>query len=532
MTPSHAARLVSGRGARARWALGAASLLSACGGVERAPAPPAREPEEVDPPLVAQVLEVPASPPASAAPEAPPPDTRPRLHSVGFATKIWPKPSKKGQFLGYVRFGGSVVLKSSEPVVGEGCPKGYLAVEPRGYVCRDHTVNTAPSPELREALASLAPRPGPFPFEWAISNQAPMYNRLPTAAEAKRAERGLGPPGVWQKLHRSHAAHEELALSDVIVTKGAAPTFLEAGRPVTEERLGLVRQTIPLGSMLSYTRAFALDGRPYYLSTDLTVVPADRARRFRPSSFAGVALSSETTLPGAFARREARALYAKASDGSFSKVAELDKQGFVSLTGAREARAGRVFLETKRRAGEPPRALFVDEREVTVVESYGKLPFSVKATDKWIQARISAGTLVAYEGLKPVFATLMSPGKGGVPVKGRDPVQDATTPTGTWRVTFKDRASHMSPDTDPLQRTFWIADVPWILYFAPPFAVHGAFWHERFGEPTSAGCINVSPRDGQWLFEWSDPVVPEGWGGATGAGAPENGPTTVVVVQR
>jgi hypothetical protein len=479
--------------------------------------------------FVAQVLEAPAEP---SPPKAPPPDTRPRLYSVGYATQIWPKPSKRGQFLGYVRFGGSVVLKSPALVPGDGCPKGYLAVEPRGYVCHDHTVTTSPSAELREALASLAPRPGAFPFDWAISNQAPMYERLPTPAEVKRAERGLGPGGVWQRLHKSHAAHEELALPDVLVPSGAVPRFLEAGRPIPDERLGLVRQTIPLGSMLSYTRAFALDGRAYYLSTDMTVVPADRARRFRPSSFAGVVLSSEKTLPGVFARREPRPLYAKAGDGSLTKAGELERQGFASLTGARHERAGRVYLETKRRGGQPEGPLYVEQRDVALVEPYGKLPFSVKASDKWIQVRISAGTLVAYEGTRPVFATLMSPGKGGVPVKGRDPVQDATTPTGTWRVTFKDRASHMSPDTDPQKRTFWIADVPWILYFNPPFAVHGAFWHERFGEPTSAGCVNVSPRDGQWLFDWSDPVVPEGWGGATGAGAPENGGTTVVVVQR
>jgi lipoprotein-anchoring transpeptidase ErfK/SrfK len=134
--------------------------------------------------------------------------------------------------------------------------------------------------------------------------------------------------------------------------------------------------------------------------------------------------------------------------------------------------------------------------------------------------------------MKPVFATLMSPGSGGVPVKGYDPVKMSTTPTGTYYVTFKDRAATMSPDKPGEERTLWIADVPHTQYFNPPFAIHAAYWHERFGEPTSAGCVNVSPLDAEALFEWSDPKVPEGWQGATGSGAPMNGPTTAVVVSR
>ncbi len=56
-----------------------------------------------------------------------------------------------------------------------------------------------------------------------------------------------------------------------------------------------------------------------------------------------------------------------------------------------------------------------------------------------------------------------------------------------------------------------------------PFALHAAYWHDRFGEPKSGGCVNLSPRDARRLFEWTDPVVPETWhgvrsGDARGAG--------------
>ena len=147
---------------------------------------------------------------------------------------------------------------------------------------------------------------------------------------------------------------------------------------------------------------------------------------------------------------------------------------------------------------------------------------------------ITQGTLVAYEGLTPVYATLMSPGRGGVPTPGHDAIADSTTPTGTYSITFKDRAATMSPDKPGGPRTHFIADVPHVQYFKAPFALHAAYWHERFGEPASAGCINVSPVDAEALFAWTDPPVPDDWQGATGAGAPgnANGKTTAIVVRR
>ena len=46
-----------------------------------------------------------------------------------------------------------------------------------------------------------------------------------------------------------------------------------------------------------------------------------------------------------------------------------------------------------------------------------------------------------------------------------------------------------------------------------PFALHAAYWHDRFGEPKSGGCVNLSPRDAKWLFEWTEPSVPAAWHG-------------------
>jgi hypothetical protein len=446
-------------------------------------------------------------------------------------TWIYGRPKADQRFIGYLRFGSSIALRSTELTHGPGCRKGFYAIEPRGYVCNDRTVTLSPSPSWLAALAATEAVSGPFPYHYALSNGAPMYNRLPSLAEQARVERPFGPAGHFLRLSKGLSAHEDLAEVRPIEPSGPLPSFLAEGGLTAEGRIGLVRQSIPLGSMLSFTASFRDQGRTFLLSADQTLVPAERVRPFRPSAFHGVRLDADTQLPLAWIRGQDRPRYERLGDGSFAKLeGAFALRSFVRLSGSGERWKGTRYLETRER--DPSgKVLYLAEPDATVVEALEKLPPGVSPGQKMIVTRITQGTLVAYEGNRPVYATLMSPGAGGLAVKGQDPVKASTTPLGVYNVTFKDRASTMSPEKGE-NRSFWIADVPHVQYFNPPFALHAAYWHERFGEPTSAGCINVSPLDAELLFHWSDPPVPEGWQGATGAGAKENGPTTAIVVLR
>ncbi|MCB0119408.1 MAG: L,D-transpeptidase, partial [Anaerolineales bacterium] len=50
--------------------------------------------------------------------------------------------------------------------------------------------------------------------------------------------------------------------------------------------------------------------------------------------------------------------------------------------------------------------------------------------------------------------------------------------------------------------------VPWCTFIASGgVAIHGAFWHNAFGERRSHGCVNVSPEDAKWIFRWTMPYV-------------------------
>lgn len=478
-----------------------------------------------------------ADPAAAATPSA-----LPTWTSVGMTTWIRTRPRiKDGEFLGYFRTGSPILLKSAERVEGEGCPGGFYRVEPRGYVCRDRTVSAAPRPEFAEAAALTRGRPGPFPYGYGLSGGTPMYNRVPTVAEQSRYERFLGKPGTFQPLQKTLRSHEELAVTQVIPPNGPRPPFLEGQGSAREAPFDLVEQTIPIGSMLAYTRAFEAEGRTWLVSADHTIVPADRVRPFRPSAFHGVDLKrGEAKLPLAWMRTTARPSHQRdPKSGAFRPSgASWPVRSWVELTGVSEPdpatpkdgpKAGR-YLETRQKSPTGD-VLWIKSGDATVAERADKLAPGVKEGQKWFAIRLTQGTLIAYEGLEPVYATLVSPGAGGVPQEGQDLVKMSTTPTGTFYVTFKDKAATMSPETGK-NRKFWIADVPHTMYFRPPFALHAAYWHERFGDYTSAGCVNLSPLDAEKLFGWADPQVPPGWQGASGAGASANGPTTAVVIRR
>jgi hypothetical protein len=65
---------------------------------------------------------------------------------------------------------------------------------------------------------------------------------------------------------------------------------------------------------------------------------------------------------------------------------------------------------------------------------------------------------------------------------------------------------HGEPD-DPYD----VDRVPYTLYFNKDEALHGTYWHNRFGSPASHGCINLALADARWLFDWAPPQLPESW---------------------
>lgn len=136
----------------------------------------------------------------------------------------------------------------------------------------------------------------------------------------------------------------------------------------------------------------------------------------------------------------------------------------------------------------------------------------VAAGERWIDVDLSTQTLVAWEGDRPVFATLISSGKG------KQGTANAT-PRGVHRIWVKLLSSNMDNlEDENANRWYRMENVPWVQYFDKGVGLHGAFWHRSFGNVRSHGCVNLAPLDAQRLFHFTEPRLPAGWTAVLPAG--------------
>lgn len=137
---------------------------------------------------------------------------------------------------------------------------------------------------------------------------------------------------------------------------------------------------------------------------------------------------------------------------------------------------------------------YLDRRDVAVLS--WPAPPKVAADERWIDVDLSEQVLVAYQGTTPIFATLVSTAR-------------TTTPVGEFRIEKKRPYSRMR--SKPHFRTKWDTYTPWVISIKGRIAIHAVYWHEEFGKARSMGCVNVSPRDAKFLWDFTYPALPAGW---------------------
>jgi len=135
---------------------------------------------------------------------------------------------------------------------------------------------------------------------------------------------------------------------------------------------------------------------------------------------------------------------------------------------------------------------WVEGRQVGRVLPNPAPPEGVKNA-RWIEVNLAEQTLSVYDQGRLVFATLVATGREG-----------SWTRPGLFQIYKKVKAETMRGTTEADRSDFYyLEDVPWTMYFDQARALHGTFWHNRFGWPQSRGCVNLSPGDANWLFQWA-----------------------------
>lgn len=124
-------------------------------------------------------------------------------------------------------------------------------------------------------------------------------------------------------------------------------------------------------------------------------------------------------------------------------------------------------------------------------------PLSPDVKNKRIEIDLKKQRLTALENGVPVLACRIATGIDVTP-----------TPRGTFNVQRKRPSRHMATGTDVVGAEYNLPGVPWVCYITTSgVSLHGTYWHNDYGRPNSAGCLNLPLHYSKWIYRWVTPVL-------------------------
>lgn len=397
----------------------------------------------------------------------------PRLGALSAVTPVFAEPDKQAPLIGYLHAGAQVprARKSVQAIKGldardapeDGtaeCADGWYRIRPRGFVCVGETATLDLTHPTLVAMALRPERTRSLPYAYArTTRQTTLFARddaqpgRVAAAGKLRTQSGMALVGSWTAQDAT-------------------------GQP-----------------------------RRLAMTTAGQFVPVEDVRRAEPPEFSGVELDERELPVGFVVTPKARRWSLNA--GKPEKESALRYHDILELTGTVELVGDEEYWTT-------PLGDHVRGRDVLIAEPRGDYPSWARDDVKWIDLDVKRRTLVAYEGKKPVFATLVSVGE-----------EPPRTLLGEHEVIEK----HITlPTQDPggPALAFEVYDAPWVMRLSSGQLIYGAYWHQRFGRAHTSGAIELSPTDAARLWRWTTPLVPADWHGVLGK-ADEEASVRVVV---
>lgn len=362
---------------------------------------------------------------------------------------------------------GARVARSREPVSHAGCAGGWYAIRPRGFVC----VGAEATLDLTHpTLAAMALNPSleaPLPYTYARAlRDTPLFERAPAELDSVREvgklrrRAGMAVVGSWSAKEPSGAT----------------------------SRLALLT-----------------DGR-FVRASDLEAA--------RPSDFVGVEIGKQRELPVAFVvKRGVRSFHLNGIEAEKADLLEYHSK--LSLSG-RFRTLGNVkywaFDGGSLRPSDAGQERWVRHQDVTVVQKRATFPDFVKPDTRWLDVSVTTGTLIAYEGQRPVLVTLVSVARELPETSDTATASSAARPPLLGVTSIRQKAlTFGGKDATAFGEPFEVLDVPWALELGSGQLIHAAYWHDRFGIEHGAGSFALSPPDAARVFRFIGPELPPGW---------------------
>ncbi len=453
-----------------------------------------------------------------------PPADGPQLVATGHRVVIRDRPHSAGQVLGTLAKGARVA-RGAEAHSTHGCSGGWYNIRPSGWVCNGDGVSLSldvPAAHLPQARLD---RPLPYRYARVVSSAAVAYGSVPSVAEQQEAE--PKPPKAREPAPLGLSAND-VPLDDSYLPAGIAvlmpeaegvtddgtrsshswwvfptndPAFAEGATLGDATEAGQTR-VLKGKSGIALAHSFTVggdDARRFGVTPDGQFVPTARLTPSLGTTWHGLALSDSEGLPVAFALRRGIHAYKLGDNASVERLDdEFEPKEVIPLTGRFRTVNGLRYFYTSDDQ-------WIRHKDLILIPKRNKFPDWATPEQKWLDISLANQTLVAWQGHKPVYATLIS--------SGSDRLGDPQTGPSTVQGVFRLRHKHVTRSVDDREvgQAYSITDAPWVMEFQEGFSITGCYWHSRFGEARSYHDIALAPVDAHFLWHWAGPQVPEGW---------------------
>ncbi|MCW5875160.1 MAG: L,D-transpeptidase [Anaerolineales bacterium] len=138
---------------------------------------------------------------------------------------------------------------------------------------------------------------------------------------------------------------------------------------------------------------------------------------------------------------------------------------------------------------------WLNSLQMRLVTPMTEAPAGVES-GRWIEINLEQQSLAVYENNQLIFATLIATG-----------LDNLWTRPGLFQIYEKHETTPMSGDfSGGTGGYYYLADVPWTMYYDQARAIHGAYWRQKqfFGYQGSHGCVNLAIGDARWVYEWAN----------------------------
>lgn len=119
----------------------------------------------------------------------------------------------------------------------------------------------------------------------------------------------------------------------------------------------------------------------------------------------------------------------------------------------------------------------------------------------WVSVSTGKQMMAVYNGDQPIYKTLVATGRSGVGDRDYSTVKGVYSAIGGYRP----ESQTMAGGSRASDSYYSIDNIRYVTYFYQDYAIHGSYWHAKFGiAPQSHGCVNATVYDASLI--WRLPV--------------------------